>query len=229
MIFLYGYAAIAVILAMWLGFNMYCKLDRFDWHFMRADIWRSFWLTLIFWPFILVLNPSKLLRPAFKYDQFWVEQADRARQRFGFMDNPPPCGSVVTYRTVASESESTRAVFYFNSGKVHAIAEHMIKEQTSLEGMRGAARWTSLRNESVHTPTEVPDLLVNFDNIAEELVEAGHGQAICVVCNKTYTTSELRREGEFIGSWLWMHYLCPSQHVLLSREIAHFMRKRNDD
>lgn len=67
MMILYGYIAMAALLACWLGFNMHRKLDQYDWRYHRSSIWFNFERTLIFWPLIAVFKPSKLYRPAFKY------------------------------------------------------------------------------------------------------------------------------------------------------------------
>lgn len=234
MMILYLYVAVAVILAIWLGYNMHNKLDLYDWHYHRSDIWFDFWLTLIFWPLIALLKPSKLYRPEFKYKQFWGDLAERARQRVSFMENPPPCGSSVIYRTFSDDDKKLNAIFYFSAAKVHAMAERMIKEHTSLEGMRGAARWTSLRNESVSVPTEVPDLLVNFDNIIEDLIETGHGQVRCLTCDKNYSVSELTREtigfpASARSGWIYANFICPARHSLLLREVMHIMRRMPDE
>ncbi len=233
MIILYAYVALATVLASWLGFNMHNKLDQYDWHYHRGDIWVDFWLTLIFWPLIAVLRPRKLYMPAFKYDQFWGDAAECTRQRISFMENPPPCSSTVVYRAFGDDKERN-GIFYFSAANVQAMVEHMRKEHTSLGGMHGAARWTSLRNESLAEPTEVPELLVNFDYIAEELIEAGHGQVCCLACEKIYSVSEL--EGKIISfpasarsGWIYVNFICPARHSLLLRQVMHIMRRMADD
>ena len=233
MMILYVYLVIAVALASWLGFNMHKKLDRYDWHYHRSDIWFDFWLTLIFWPLIIVFNSSKLYRPAFKYKKIWGDLAERAKQRVSFMENPPPCGSTVIYRTFNDDDKKLNAIFYFSAAKVHAMAERIGKEHQSLEGMYAVARWTSLRDESVNTLTEVPDLLVNFDNIIEDLFESNHGQVFCQCCNKVYSASELTREisgtGVAYSGWINASFICPARHSLLFREVMHIMRRRPDE
>lgn len=227
------YVAGALALAAWLGWNMHRKLDQHDWRYHRSSIWFSFWLTLIFWPLIAVFKPSKLYRPAFKYERIWGDPAERERKRVRFMEKPPPCGSIVSYRTFMDDVKKLNAIFYFSAAHVHAMAERMKEEHPSLEGMRGAARWASLRDESVTTPTEVPDLLMNFDNIIEDLIEANHGQVFCQRCNKVYSASELTREVSGMGvaysGWIYASFICPTRHSLLTREVMHIMRRRPDE
>lgn len=150
------------------------------------------------------------------------------------MEKTPPCGATVSYRSSTDDEKKLNAIFYFNAANVHAMAERMKIEHTSLEGMHAAARWASLRDESVTTPTEVPDLLVNFDNIAEELIEAQHGQVRCLACEKIYSVSELERK--VIGfprsarsGWIYADFICPVRHSLLLRQVMHIMRRMVDD
>ncbi|HEY9269269.1 MAG TPA: hypothetical protein VIO39_07470 [Methylotenera sp.] len=146
------------------------------------------------------------------------------------MENPPPCGSTIIYRTFTDDDKNLNAIFYFSAANVQVMAEHMSKEHPSLEGMYGAARWTSLRDESVITPSEVPDLLVNFDTIIEDLIETNHGQVFCHRCNKVYSASELTREVSGIGGaytgWIFASFICSARHSLLTREVMHIMRRR---
>ncbi|NOU40207.1 MAG: hypothetical protein HOO85_02940 [Methylotenera sp.] len=229
---LYAYIVVALFFATWMGWHMRRTLDRFDWAYRRSEIWVSFGLKTIFWLPMMLFKPSELITPEFGYrpSMLNIDFAEITRQRVKFMENPPPCSSTVTYRTFGDDSKSARAFFYFSSASVETMAKEINQNlYKGLLGMNGAALWTSLRTESVTEPTEVPELLVNFDHIADGLIEAGHGQVRCMACNKTYTTTELTRESGFIGGWLLAHYSCPARHWLLSHEIAHFMFKRNDD
>jgi hypothetical protein len=148
------------------------------------------------------------------------------------MDSPPPCGSAVTYSTFTDDDKELNAIFYFSAANVQAMAEYISKENPSLEGMYGAALWTSLRDESVVTPTEVPNLLVNFDKIIEELIEMNHGQVFCHRCNKFYSASELTREVSGIGGaysgWIFANFICSARHTLLTREVMHIMFRKPD-
>lgn len=233
---LYIYVVVALIFAAWMSWHMYRTLDRFDWGSRRTDIWLSFGLLTIFWPLVMIFKPSELMKPNFGYrpSMLNVDFAERTRQRIKFMENPPACGSTVTYRTAGDNSKSTGAIFYFSATNVHLMAKHMSEEWPNLEGMHGAARWTSLRNELVTTPTEVPDLLVNFDNIADSLIEAGHGQVRCLACEKVYSVSELARKpvgfpAPGCSGWVYANFICPARHSLLFREVMHIMMRRMPD
>lgn len=236
MIMLYVYIAVALFFAAWMGWHMNRTLDRFDWAYRHSEIWVSFGLKTIFWLPMMLFKPSELITPEFEYrpSMLNIDFAETTRQRVKFMENPPPCSSTVTYRTAGDDSKDAGAVFYFSAINVHLMAEHIGKDHTSLEGMLGAARWTSLRDEAVTEPTEVPNLLVNFDHIAEGLIEAGHGQVRCLACEKVYSVSELERES--IGfpasarsSWIYANYICPARHSLLLREVMHIIKRMPDD
>lgn len=234
---LYVYIAVAMLFAAWMGWHMYRTLDRFDWAYRRSEIWVSFGLKTIFWLPIMIFKPSELITPEFGYrpGMLEIDFAETTRQRVKFMENPPPCGSTVVYRTVGDDSKSTSALLYFRSASVEAMAKEINQNHyKGLLGMNGAALWASLRNESVTEPTEVPELLVNFDHIAEGLIEAGHGQVRCLACEKVYSASELERES--IGfpasarsGWIYANYICPARHSLLLREVMHIMRRMPDD
>jgi len=214
---------------------MYRTLDRFDWAYRRSDIWFSFGLRTIFWPLVMIFNPATFATPEFVHKKSqYTDYADLVRQRTRFLESPPPCGSTVTYRTFSGDDKKLNAIFYFRAANVHSMAEHMSKEHPNLQGIHAATRWTSLRNESVTTPTEAPDLLVNFDNIIEDLIEAGYGQVRCLACEKVYSVSELERKSVGFpasarSGWVYANFICPARHSLLFREVMHIMRRMADD
>ena len=150
-----------------------------------------------------------------------------ALQRTAFMQNPPLCSAVVRYKTINLDTKESLADFFFSASKVNASANTIMLDTSSLTGMNAAAYWSSLRNETLKEPTDVPELLVNFDHIAENLIDAGHGEVMCHECNKMYSVQDLKRKPEWNCGWLCAHYLCTAQHSLLFREVAHFMFKRS--
>ncbi len=236
MIILYVYIAVALLFAAWMGWHMYRTLDRFDWAYRRSEIWVSFGLKTIFWPLVMIFKPSELITPKFGYrpSMLNIDFAETTRQRVKFMENPPLCGSTVNYRTFSGDDKKLNAIFYLSAANVHSMAKHMSEECPNLQGMHAAARWTSLRNESASEPTEVPDLLVNFDHIAEGLIEAGHGQVRCLACEKVYSVSELERKSVGFpasarSGWVYANFICPARHSLLFREVMHIMRRMSDD
>lgn len=150
-----------------------------------------------------------------------------ALQRTAFMESPPACSAVVRYRAANVYTNHTNADFLFRSANVNKIALLLEQENSQLVGMNATALWTSLRNKLLLTPTDVPEILVSFDHIAHELIEAKHGQVFCHACNKYYATAELEQKSEWYGSWIIDNYLCPARHSLFNFKVAHFMFKRN--
>ncbi|NOT13973.1 MAG: hypothetical protein HOP21_00065 [Methylotenera sp.] len=180
---------------------------------------------------MLLFKLADLLEANFIFSRgvFGQDFAERARQREQFMNNPTPCSSKITYRTKDEDAQLDSALFYFSASSVDAMAHKVIDETSGVEGLHATAQWAALRNEGIDAPTELPSVLVNFDYICDGLIEAGHGQVHCLACNKVYMTSELTRDTHLAGGWLIDDFKCPAQHKLMSREVAHFMFRRNYD
>lgn len=225
---LYTYLSIALLLAIWFGWNMYRKLDFYDWAYWRSDIWLDFGMRVVFWPLVLIRKPSILLRPSFKQNPYGIDLADRYRQRDQFMKSPPACGATVSYRP-GKDNGNTDSEFLFRAADVEDVARKTILESPNFEGMRGAALWTSLRNEAMTTSTPVPEILVNFDKIVEDLIQAGLGHVHCPHCKKQYSVTELDRKTEMLGGWVYAKFICPAKHSIFHREVMHLLRKRNND
>jgi hypothetical protein len=224
------YCSGTLLFACWLGWNIHRKLDWYDWAFYRSDIWVDFGMRLVFWPIIIFLKPGILLQPDFKHkSSIGIDLAERYRQRAKFMERPPPCGAMVSYRPGNQESDNDGAGFVFRAADVEGVARIAIQEFPHLEGMRGAALWTSLRDGAVTAPTQVPEILVNFDKIVEDLIQAGLGYVHCPHCEKQYSATELVRETEMLGGWVYAIFICPAKHSLFHREVMHLMLKRNYD
>jgi hypothetical protein len=225
------YLGFTLLLAAWLGWNMYRKLDRFDWAYNKMEIWIGFCMTLLLWPVLLLTSPKKLLSSDMRPSGgiLNIDYADVIRKRAQFMENPPPCGELVRYRVPNRDGKESGAEFFFSAAAVESIANHIAHESPGIIGMRGAEKWASLRDEVIPEPTLVPEILVNFDAIAEKLIESGIGQVRCRDCNKTYPVTDLTMNTEGIIGWIYANYLCPARHSLLYREVMRLFLKRNDD
>lgn len=227
--FLYLYIAISALVVGWTAWNIHQKLDKFDWAYHKTGIWLALVLRTLFWPLMLLFKPAELLWPKFGFraGPYGVDLAENTRLRAQFMESPPPCSSKISYRTKDEDGQIDNALFYFSANAVEAMAYKVIDETSGVEGLHGTAQWAALRDEGIDAPTELPSLLVNFDYICEGLIEAGHGQVHCLACNKVYMASELTRDTHLSGGWLIADFKCPTQHKLMSREVAHFMFRRN--
>lgn len=225
----FGYFTISTLIAGWTAWNIHQKLDRFDWAYHKTGIWLALVLRTLFWPLMLMFKPAELLWPKFGFRSGinGVDLAETTRQRSHFMESPPLCTSKISYRTKEEVTRVDSALFYFSASEVEAIAHKVIDETSGVEGLHGTAQWAALSDEAIDAPTELPSMLVNFDYICEGLIEAGHGQAHCLACNKVYVASELTQDTHLKGGWLIADFKCPAQHTLISREVAHFTFRRN--
>lgn len=91
------------------------------------------------------------------------------------MANPPPCAETVVFQISEAEDGQVGALFWFGAGDVQSMAEEMVKASPQTTGLRGAAKWTSLRDPGIESPTSVPPILMTFNQIAFKLIEAGKG------------------------------------------------------
>lgn len=227
---LWIYCSGTMLLAIWLGYNMYRHLDHFDWAYRSQSIWFDFWATLILWPFLVFLNPRKLLFPSRRTSSLELnaDYIDVQRRRAKFLENPPPCAETVCYQPSNADGDGLRAEFYFPADAVGRLAREISFESPGMVGMQGAVRWVSARDSSLVEPSVVPEILVNFDYIADRLISEGIGQVRCHHCQKDYSTQELSMETEMKGNWVYANFMCPLKHSLMYREVMHFYRKRND-
>lgn len=227
---LWIYCSGTMLLAIWLGYNMYRHLDHFDWAYRSQSVWFDFWATLILWPFLVFLNPRKLLFPSRRTSSLELnaDYIDVQRRRAKFLENPPPCAETVCYQPSNADGDGLRADFYFPADAVGRWAREISFESPGMVGMQGAVRWVSARDSSLVEPSVVPEILVNFDYIADRLISEGIGQVRCHHCQKDYSTQELSMETEMKGNWVYANFMCPLKHSLMYREVMHFYRKRND-
>ena len=142
--------------------------------------------------------------------------------------SPSNSTSTVSYRTFSDENKEGSATFLFSTDSVEKMAKRLSQDHQNLKGLAAIVNWASQQNNLMAMLTNVPETLVDFDYIAEGLIEAGHGQVICYKCSKMYSVQELRSESNWCGSSLWLFCVCPEQHLLFSREIMHVMRRRSD-
>lgn len=233
MIILLIYLGLTTLLALWFGWKMYQGLDKYDWAYYRSEIWLDFWMRLITWPLAIIFKPGIFLRPSFKQKSFGGDQADCHRQKVRFMESPPLCGVMVSYRPDSKANEKESTEFNFRAADVEEFARKIIDESPRVEGIRSAARWTSCRDESILSPTLVPEILPNFSMIAEDLIVAGLGQVRCPECDKTYTASEISCESSGIyfvrSGWVYNFLICPFRHKLLGWEVMHLLLRRQEE
>lgn len=154
---------------------------------------------------------------------------DSNKQQAAFMANPPPCGERVIFRIGEEEYGQDGALFWFEAGDVQSMAVEMIEADPQTMGLRGAAKWTSLRDPSIESPTPVPSILVTFNQIAFKLIESGKGHVKCPLCDQAYEAQALEEGYRRVGGYCFKTYSCPNQHELINTLEMHILLRRDDE
>jgi hypothetical protein len=226
---LMGYLVGAALMAVRLGWHMAFRLDRFDWHNSRGDIWLQFLLFSLLWP-LMLLRPQILVDPAKVFDHYGF--AARMREEARLRDSPPPCGALVCYRQGHGGFEETFGEFTFRSADLEeAFADQLHKNPSLATYHEGAIlKWLRLRDDSIIEPTMVPSAWKSFQFMADTLLRSGHGEIRCLKCDKLIPHSELVLQDDGLKpGWTYGRLVCPDGHYLLIVEVAHInMQPRRD-
>jgi hypothetical protein len=151
---------------------------------------------------------------------------ERLEQQAAFVAAPPPCGESVIFQISRAEHGQVGALFWFDARDVQSKADEMIEANPRMVGLRGAAKWTSLRDPNIKSPTPVPAILVTFNEIAFKLVESGKGRVKCPLCDQTYETKVLEKGYRRAGGYFFKTYSCPAQHELINILEMHLLLHR---
>ncbi len=208
---------------------MRTKLDEFDWMYHRNDIWLSYAMTLIFWPIVLIFKPRLLFigEQLFIYDIMLGSThipgiAQRMRSLKQFSDSPSPCGNTLYYsheELGAGTDKGTKQ--WFEADDVVTLYKGKTLPLYSDAERAALVSWITNRDKTMELPTEVPEL-INFQNVAVSLLDAGYGHIECKACTTRYRASELSSEEPPLhGGWNEAVYLCPKGHALLKYDYVH--------
>lgn len=227
-----AYSGVALMVCVRLLYAASRKYDWADWQFNRDQILNKVMLRVFLWPFFLVA-PRQLINPAFDFkpgEFCGADGAELARKRTGFMDNPPPCGSTISVTGMHGWT-NIKGEFLFPASAAHEFALKKWREDRKLPGLRGAIWWLGLRNDDLGEKTPVPEILLNFDRIVHDMIDAGVGQARCPECNRIYAVTEIVSETSNTGSQaccstVWKFLKCPENHDLMSYEYMRLYFKR---
>jgi hypothetical protein len=227
-----GYLIGVVIIAARLGWHMVFRLDKFDWHWAKDEIWMNSVVCMLLWPLMLMkprnlVDPSKLM--AGSYDA-----AARFREEARLWDNPPPCGKLIRYRPHKIVASGGDGEFVFHSADFEEAIlaklqdhPHLAKDQLS-----SVLKWLRQRDESIAEPTPVPDGWWKLHDIADDVLRKGRGEIRCLTCNQQ-VPNKLLQQNDMSGQpgWNFNQLRCPEGHVLLSVETMHIFvgsRKSTD-
>jgi hypothetical protein len=147
-------------------------------------------------------------------------------QQAAFMIGPPPCGEHVVFQISDPEDGQVGAQFWFDASDVQSMAEEMINADPQTTGLRGAAKWTSLRDPGIESPTPVPSILITFNQIAFKLIASGKGHVKCPLCDQMYEAKVLAEGHRRVGGFFFKTYSCPAQHELINTWVMHILFRR---
>jgi len=226
-IYLAGLALVAIML----GYVMRTRLDEFDWMYHRNAIWLSYVVTLIFWPIVLLFKPRLLFSGG---EQLFVVDtvlggaipgiAQRMRRLKQFSDFPSPCGNTLYYRHEEPGAGMDKgAKQWFEADDITSLYKGKTLPLYSDAERVALVSWITNRDQTIELPTEVPEL-INFQNVAVSLLDAGYGHIECVTCATRYRASELGKDAPLLHvGWNKATYLCPKGHALLKHDYVHII------
>jgi hypothetical protein len=136
-------------------------------------------------------------------------------------------GSRVSYSPSNLDGTIASSKFMFEVASVKRIAEKVFQEHPAITGMKAISNWTSNSDDNISIITTAPELIDDFNHVANGLIRSGHGQVDCHECNKIYDVSELEYQTKMLGSWGYINYQCQSGHSLLLLRDIHLMWSRN--
>lgn len=217
------YAVIMSLVALRLGWHLFFKLDRYDWHYNKSYIWIGFSLSVLLWP-LLSRKPKLLISPGSIFDNYG--RAERERERDRLKQSPPKCGEVVRYTQNRTMFEDGMAgEFLFDSHLVELALKRSLRDSPHQAGDYGAMlNWILHREFNNQTPTDVPELWSDFQYIANDLIRLGEGKVLCKVCEKTFLTGALIPIDDTAKrGWNFERLLCDKGHKLIIVDTAHIL------
>lgn len=217
MVLLYAYALGILLVALRLGWHMWARLDEYDWHYNKADIWGTLALSSIAWP-LLFIKPANLADPSNLFRGGLVDFAAKQRERDQLWNNPPPCGPRIRYRQGHGRYEETYGEFILDASDVESkLREHLRNASNLEEDDEGAILyWLQHRDDSISEPTEVPDAWWRFQYVANDLVRSGKGSVYCHKCEKEINKERLVNDDDCgKPGWNFDRIACPNGHRLL--------------
>ena len=222
-----AYAAGSALVALRLAWHMVTRLDRFDWHFYRTEIWAAFAIIPLLWLPIVVRSPrtlvdvGELLSPKGGY-------ADHARTEHQLWHNPPPCGASVAY--AADDGDGVGIVTIRSADLERLIVSSHGSSPDRRDGDAAAVlRWLRARDRYSVSTTPVPSGWRNFKFLANDALRLGLGHVHCRSCRADYQPRDLATvDDEGRPGWNRTRLKCPRGHLLLDLESIHLSIRADD-
>jgi len=224
---LYTYLAGALLVASRLGWHMLRRLDGYDWHFNKLQIWTTFIFFSVLWP-LTAFRPKALLSPSTLFEDDY-DLAARTRTRDQLWTTPPACEAIVTYKPENEEGDETFGEFHFHASNVERFLLEKLQEHPHLARDEEGAllNWVQSRNEAQHHLTPVPSAWTRFKYVADDLIRAGEGKVRCLQCRETFPTGALvPKDDRGRPGWNFARLICPRGHPLLVIEAVHLLMKK---
>ena len=216
MALLYLYMGVTMVQALRLGWHMAYRLDRYDWRF--GEVWMSFWLTVVLWP-LLLLKPRAFLKilitPPFGGPIGGgiggVNLAARERELDHLRRNPPPWGTYVRFHTRHGEGMPASALT-FPTAMVEKALAPLCTGSRALDILN----WVKRRDVCQDATSDVPAAWGDqFQCLAADLIEQGHGVAQCGSCGRRTPSSELAKETFSVIGHSFHFWRCACGNLLL--------------
>ena len=227
---LIAYLSIAMLVAAWLGWYMVMRLDSFDWYYSKPEIWGMFIFAALLWP-VVVIKPQNLINPAELFSGPY-HLAARMREEELLRSYPPACGETVRYRQSPGRGNETFGEFTFNSVDLERATIATLQENPNLAKEHEGAilNWLRQRDDSIKTPTAVPEAWWRFQFIADDELRAGRGEIYCLKCNTQIPDRLLRKQDDGGNAgWNFDRLICPAGHPLLDFESVHLSVRTRED
>ena len=227
---LIAYLSIAMLVAAWLGWYMVMRLDSFDWYYSKPEIWGMFIFAALLWP-VVVIKPQNLINPAELFSGPY-HLAARMREEDLLRSYPPACGETVRYRQSPGRGNETFGEFTFNSVDLERATIATLQENPNLAKEHEGAilNWLRQRDDSIKTPTAVPEAWWRFQFIADDELRAGRGEIYCLKCNTQIPDRLLRKQDDGGNAgWNFDRLICPAGHPLLDFESVHLSVRTRED
>lgn len=203
---------------------MRARLDAYDWHYNKADIWRIFLFSCLMWP-LLFIKPANLVDPSSLFQGDIFNSAARQRERDQLWKNLPPCGPWIRFRQGHGHyGDETYGEFIFKATDVKLYLMESLQGAPDSEGdnERTILSWVNQRDESLSEPTDVPKAWWLFKHVADDLVRSGKGTVYCLKCDKEIKKEHFVIDDDHgIRGWNFNRLSCPNGHDLLVIETIH--------
>ncbi|TNF09469.1 MAG: hypothetical protein EP323_00205 [Gammaproteobacteria bacterium] len=225
---LWIYLALTLTTGLWLGLVMWQKLDAFDWRYRSDDVWLGFCLGVLLWPLWLIVRPTFIFRGAIllagdnpKSMSTGGNLAARRRQTHQIIKKPPLCGARVTYKFHDFGPSDDPVEVVFEAADIEGFFKGKELPLYWKDEQEAIIAFIKNRDMTLSDATPVPDV-IDFEQMASELIDAGIGKICCVTCKMFYDTHQLTRDmSSLTPGWNFAEYRCPSDHLALRREHMH--------